>query len=263
MRQIDPYSEMARQALASSIAQPGAGAANMLALWGGVDPTSLAMARNLGQQIGGNLALGSALDPITRMQIEQSSRAAQGARGNIYGVAPAVEEAMTQGQAGLALQQARQQAAQSYLASGVSPGTTALNLLRNQQAATQSYLGSGVTPYQAGAGYLSAAQQAGAAASAGGPVYQPASLGSPYSYLNPNYGLQTAQNTTSMYNQMLNAYGMQGAMSGGPNRAMGALAGGLGGAASGALMGAAVGGVGAIPGAIIGGIGGAAQGYFR
>jgi hypothetical protein len=261
MAQIDPYSEAARQALARSIAEPGAGAADMLTLYGQVDPTSLAMRQALGGQVGGDLALGATLDPTTQMQIAQSSRAAQGARGNVYGVGPAVEEALTQGQAGLALRAQRQQAAQSYLQSGVDPGTVALNLLRNQQAATQSYLGSGQTPYQAGAGYLAAAQQAGQAASAGGPVYQPASLGSPYSYLNPTYGLQTAQNTTGMYNQLLNAYGMQQAGVG-PNRLLGAGVGALGGAASGALMGAAAGGVGAIPGAILGGVMGGAKGYF-
>jgi hypothetical protein len=262
MRQIDPTSEAARQWLASSIAAPGAGAAGMLGLYGQIDPTSLAMSRALGGQVGGNLALGSALDPTTQMQIEQASRAAQGARGNVYGVAPAVQEAMTTGQAGLALQQARQQAAQSYLQSGVGPGPTALQLLRNQQAATQSYLGSGVTPYQAGAGYLSNIQNQAQQAAGGGPLYQPTGISpNPYSYLNPTYGLSMGQEANQWYNSLLSQYGM-GMAAAGPNRGMGALAGGLGGAASGALAGAPAGGIGAIPGAIIGGIGGAAKGYF-
>jgi hypothetical protein len=264
MAQIDPATEAARQALAGSIAQPGLGAANMLGLWGQVDPRSLAMAQQLGQQIGGNLALGSTLDPTTQMQIEQAARAAQGARGNVYGVAPAVAEALTQGQAGLALQQARQQAAQSYLASGVSPGSTALNLLRNQQQATLNYLGSGQTPYQAGAGYLANAIGQANQAAAGGPVYQPTGITqtpTPYSYLNPTYGLSMGQQANQMYNSMLQSYGMQQAGAG-PNRGMGAAAGALGGAASGALMGSAAGGIGAIPGALIGAVGGAASGYF-
>jgi hypothetical protein len=270
MAQIDPQSEAARQWLASSVVQPGAAAQNMLGLWGGIDPTSLATAQQLGQQIGGNLALGSTLDPTTQMQIEQAARAAQGARGNVYGVGPAVEEALTQGQAGLALQQARQQAAQSYLASGVSPGQTALNLLRNQQAATTSYLGSGQTPYQAGAGYLANVQNQAQQAAAGGPLYQPTGISpNPYSYLNPVYGLSSGQNAAQMYNQMLSSYGMgMAGQSGGG--AGGALAGAAGGALSGALGGAAAGSIipgvgtviGGVAGGLLGGLGGGLKGYY-
>jgi hypothetical protein len=204
------------------------------------------------------------------MQIEQASRAAQGARGNVYGVAPAVQEALTQGQAGLALQQARQQAAQSYLQSGVGPGPTALQLLRNQQAATQSYLGSGVTPYQAGAGYLANIQNQAQQAAGGGPLYQPTGISpNPYSYLNPTYGLSMGQEANQWYNSLLSQYGM-GMAGAGPNRGMGALAGAAGGALSGALGGAAAGSivpgigtaVGAIGGGILGGLGGGAKGYF-
>jgi hypothetical protein len=263
MAQIDPQSEAARQWLASSIAQPGAAATNMLGLWGQIDPNALAASQALGQQISGNLALGSTLDPTTQMQVEQAARAAQGARGNIYGVAPAVQEALTQGQAGLALQQARQQAAQSYLQSGVSPGATALQLLRNQQAAAQSYLGSGVTPYQAGAGYLSNIQNQAQQAAGGGPLYQPTGISpNPYSYLNPTYGLSMGQEANQWYNSLLSQYGM-GLANAGPNRGMNALIGGVGGAASGALAGAAAGGIGAIPGALVGGVAGAAGGYAR
>jgi hypothetical protein len=270
MAQIDPTSEAARQWLASSIAAPGAGAAGMLGLYGQIDPTSLAMSQALGGQIGGDLALGSTLDPTTQMQIEQASRAAQGARGNVYGVAPAVQEALTQGQAGLALQQARRQAAQSYLQSGVGLGPTALQLLRNQQAATQSYLGSGVTPYQAGAGYLSNIQNQAQQAAGGGPLYQPTGISpNPYSYLNTNYGLSMGQEANQWYNSLLSQYGM-GLANAGPNRGMGALAGAAGGALSGALGGAAAGSAipvigtaaGAIGGGIIGAVGGGAKGYF-
>jgi len=280
MAQIDPQSEALRQQLATSYATPlsqatGAPDAAMLqsylTAYKNLDPQSYATMQALGQQVGGDLALGSTLDPTTQIQIQQAARAAQGARGNVYGVAPAVQEAMTQGQAGLALRQQRQQAAQSYLASGLTPGQTALSLyqqqlgnLRQAQAGATSYLGSGQTPYQAGAGYLANAINMGSQASAGGPVYQPTGITqspSPYSYLNPTYGLSVGQQANQMYNSMLQSYGMQQAGAG-PNRGMGAAAGALGGAASGALMGAAAGGVGAIPGALIGAVGGAASGYF-
>jgi hypothetical protein len=263
MAQIDPTSEAARQWLASSIAAPGAGAAGMLGLYGQIDPTSLATSQALGQQIGGNLALGSTLDPTTQMQVEQASRAAQGARGNVYGVAPAVQEAMTQGQAGLALQQARQQAAQSYLQSGVSPGATALQLLRNQQGATQSYLGSGTTPYQAGAGYLSNIQNQAQQAAGGGPLYQPTGISpNPYSYLDPKYGLSTGQEANQWYNSLLNQYGM-GMANAGPNRGMGALSGAAGGALSGAMAGSALGPYGTAIGAGVGALAGGISGYAR
>jgi hypothetical protein len=264
MAQIDPASEAARQWLAGSIAAPGAGAAGMLRLYGQIDPTALATSQALGQQIGGNLALGSTLDPTTQMQVEQAARAAQGARGNIYGVGPAVQEALTQGQAGLALQQARQQAAQSYLQSGISPGATALQLLRNQQAATQSYLGSGVTPYQAGAGYLSNIQNQAQQAAGGGPLYQPTGISpNPYSYLNPTYGLSMGQEANQWYNSLLSQYGM-GMAGAGPNRGMGALTGAAGGALSGALAGSAAGpGYGTLIGAGIGAVAGGFSGYAR
>jgi len=308
MSQIDPASEALRQQLASSYGTPLAqagqppNAANLqsyLNAYQQLDPKSYALMQGLPAQYasylagtGGalslaqkNMALGSTLDPTTQIQVEQAARAAQGARGNVYGVAPAVEEAMTQGQAGLALQQQRYQnllsalstrqgglgAGASYLASGTTPGGTALSLyqqqlanLRGAQQGAQSYLGSGVTPYQAGAGYLANAQQAGAQASQGGYAYQPSALGaSPYSYLNPNYGLSFGQNVNQTYQNMLQGYGYglagQQQQGGG---LMGAGVGALGGAASGALMGAAAGGVGAIPGALIGALGGAAKGYF-
>ena len=264
MAQIDPTSEAARQWLASSIAAPGAGAAGMLGLYGQIDPTALATSQALGQQIGGNLALGSTLDPTTQMQVEQASRAAQGARGNIYGVAPAVQEALTQGQAGLALQQARQQAAQSYLQSGVSPGATALQLLRNQQGAAQSYLGSGVTPYQAGAGYLANIQGQAQQAAGGGPLYQPTGISpNPYSYLNPTYGLSMGQEANQWFNSLQSQYGM-GMAGAGPNRGMGALTGAAGGALSGALAGSAAGpGYGTLIGAGLGAVVGGMSGYSR
>jgi len=316
MAQIDPASEALRQQLSTSYATPLAqatGAPNpamlqsYLQAYQQLDPATYAAMQalpgqyrqylgGLNQALGtaqGQMALGSTLDPTTQIQVEQAARAAQGARGNIYGVAPAVEEAMTQGQAGQALQQQRYgnllsalsgyggglgQTA-SYLAGGATPGATALNLyqqqlgnLRQAQAGTTSYLGSGQTPYQAGAGYLANAQNMANQAAAGGPVYQPTGISqtpTPYSYLNPTYGLSMGQQANQMYNSMLQSYGMQQAgQSGGGG--MGALAGGLGGAASGAMSGAMLGSVvpgvgtavGAVAGGLLGGLGGGAKGYF-
>lgn len=75
------------------------------------------------------LALGSQLDDVTQMQVEQQARKGQADRGNLYGSGQAAVEAMTTGQAGQALLQQRQQAAQaaqgnmqSYLTSGATAG---------------------------------------------------------------------------------------------------------------------------------------------
>jgi hypothetical protein len=76
------------------------------------------------------LALGSQLDPVTQMQVEQQARKGQADRGNLYGSGQAATEAMTTGQAGQALLAQRQQAAaaansgmQSYLTSGATLGS--------------------------------------------------------------------------------------------------------------------------------------------
>lgn len=307
--QIDPATEALRQQLAQSYATPlaqGAGPPSAgtiqsyLNTYQQLDPTTFAALQALGPQYQSQLgatgqalniaqqqeALGPTLDPLSQMQIQQAVRAAQGARGNVYGTPQLVEEAMTQGQAGLQLQQQRYQnllsalgqqqsalgAQQSYLGSGVTPGAIGLNLyqqnLANLRAAQQgalSYLGSGQTPYAAGAGYLANAQQQGAAAAQGGPTYSPAGLASPYSYMNPAYGQQTAATSLGYYNQMANLYGTQLAYGGGQQQGgLGGAAGGaLSGAASGALAGSVIPGVGTALGAIGGGLLGGLGGYFK
>ncbi|NBQ98476.1 MAG: hypothetical protein EBU12_09750, partial [Microbacteriaceae bacterium] len=55
---------------------------------------------NLEQEAINQLALGSQLGAEEQRQYQQAARAAQTARGNIFGVAPAVEEAVTTGAAG-------------------------------------------------------------------------------------------------------------------------------------------------------------------
>jgi hypothetical protein len=288
MAQIDPATEALRQALAQSyltpLQQAGAPSAEQfqreLALYGQIDPTGLAARQNLEAQLASQAALGSALDPVTMRQIEQQVRAGQVGRGNVYGTPQLVEEAMTTGQAGLALQQARQQALGQFLQGGLSPGDVALNLYNQQQAqlrAAQSaaggYLASGVTPYQAGAGYLSTAEQRAAAAAQGGAVYNPQGQSGYYTGQGvasfPQYGLDISQ-LANQWQQSMN-YGqyagynaqLAGAQRGGMGGSgAGAAKGAISGAASGALAGSAAGGIGAIPGALIGAIGGGLGGYF-
>ena len=226
MAQIDPATEALRQQLAQSyatpLAQAGAPTAGQfqsyLDLASQIDPTSMAGRQALGQALTSDVALGSQLDPITQREVEQSTRLAQAARGNVYGTPQLTEEAMTTGQAGLALQQQRRQALQSYLGSGQTTGDVALNLynqqmqqLRNQQAGALGYLGSGQTPYQAGSNYYQQAMQNASNAAQGGPVYNPQSLGQGMTgtaQQAPSYGLDIgAQSQNFMqgmnYGQML------------------------------------------------------------
>jgi hypothetical protein len=284
MAQIDPSSELLRQGLAASYLSPLINAANPTAqqfqsyldMYGQVDPTTLAARQKLGSDLAAQEALGSQLDPETAREIEQQVRAGQTARGNVYGTPQLVQEAMTRGQAGLALQQQRQQMLGSYLQSGISPGDVALNLyqmqqnqLRAAQAAAQSYLGSGTTPYQAGASYLNQAEQRAAAAAQGGAAYMPQGPSGYYTGAGtssfPQYGIDMSQ-LANQWMQGMN-YGQyqgyaltpqkKGGFSGG-----GAASGALSGAGSGALAGSALGPWGTVIGGVAGGIMGGLGGGF-
>ena len=304
MAQIDPASEALRQSVASSYlpqlnqisglvsqvtGQAPTSAADALAKYQQLDPQGYAAIQQLGgsessylKQATDQLNLGSQLDPVTARQVEQQTRLAQAARGNVYGTPQMAEEAMTTGQAGLALQQQRQQAAQaaqgnmqSYLTSGATLGATgqglynqglsnqvtALGLQQNANQAALGYLGSGQTPYQAGASYLNQANQNAGTAAQGGPVYQPASLGaSTQAAQIPQYGLDIGQQSQNWYNS-LQAYSGQGTPT--KNKGAAAATGALSGAASGAAAGTmAYPGIGTAIGAGVGALAGGASGYF-
>ncbi|NBW19180.1 MAG: hypothetical protein EBR82_65505, partial [Caulobacteraceae bacterium] len=81
-------------------------------------PETEAFRRDVEQRIAGQVALGSQLGAEEQRQYQQAARAAQTARGNIFGVAPAVEEAVTTGAAGEQRLAARLGAAQGFLSSG-------------------------------------------------------------------------------------------------------------------------------------------------
>jgi hypothetical protein len=311
MAQIDPASEALRQNVASSYlpqlnqisglvsqvtGQAPTSAADALAKYQQLDPQGYAAMQQLGgsessylKQATDQLNLGSQLDPVTARQVEQQTRLAQAARGNVYGTPQMAEEAMTTGQAGLALQQQRQQAAQaaqgnmqSYLTSGATLGATgqglynqglsnqvtALGLQQNANQAALGYLGSGQTPYQAGASYLNQANMNAANAAQGGPVYQPAALGSTTQAAQiPQYGLDIGQQSQNWYNS-LQAYNGGGlpTKNKGVAAATGAATGALSGAVGGATLGSSVPGIGTLAGAAIGAGAGAltggAGGYF-
>jgi hypothetical protein len=287
---IDPASETLRTALANSYLTPlqqaqtpsAADYQTYLDQFKQLDPEEYAQRQGLATSMDSYLkqaqdqaALGSQLDPVTARQVEQQTRLGQAARGNVYGTPQMVEEAMTTGQAGLALQQQRQAqlgtalgAQQSYLGAGLGLGDTAMSLyqqnrtnLQNAQGSALSYLGSGQTPYQTGASYVNQANQNAAMAAQGGPQYNPSALGAGYGAAQiPQYGLDIGQQAQNWYNSF-SAYG-GGSAAPAKNQGQQAAVGALSGAASGALTGAAAGPYGALIGAGVGAVAGGVKGYY-
>jgi hypothetical protein len=109
---------------------------------------------NLEQEAINQLALGSQLGAEEQRQYQQAARAAQTARGNIFGVAPAVEEAVTTGAAGEQRKLARYGAATQFLASGQNT-SDALKadiafrdaLLQNRLGAASGFVAGGPSIY--------------------------------------------------------------------------------------------------------------------
>ena len=293
MAQIDPTSEALRTSLGQSYADTlskantppsAADYQSYLNTFQQVDPEEYAQRQGLATSMDSYLksmqdqfALGSQLDPTTAKQVEQQTRLAQAGRGNVYGTPQMVEEAMSTGQAGQALQQQRTQnlaaalgGQQSYLGAGLGLGDTAMSLYQqglankgNAQQNTLSYLSSGQTPYQAGAGYLNQANATAANAAQGGPVYQPASLGAGNlgtAQQAPQYGLDVGSQAQNYFNSLNNAYGSGAA--GTKNKTTSAVTGAATGALSGATAGSALGPYGTAGGAVVGGVMGGLSGYY-
>jgi hypothetical protein len=255
-----------------------------LNLYKQIDPEGYAQHANLAtsmdqyvQQMQQQAALGTQLDPETVREITQATRQGQVARGNVYGTPQLMQEAVTRGQAGLAIQQQRQaQLAsalgqqQGYLSSGMGLGDIANSLYQQgfarnmaQQNAALGYLGSGQTPLAAATSYMGMGEQAAGAAAQGGTQYNPASLSPTYTGAGasqfPQYGIDTSQLANQWYNS-LGAYGGQAAA---PNKTGKALSGAATGALSGATAGTAISpGIGTAVGALAGAGLGAASSYY-
>ena len=133
------------------------------------DPTGYEVRQMLGEAAKEDLARGTELSPDMARQVTQQERAAQSARGNIYGSAPAAAEAMSLGDAGFRMRQQRLANAASFL--------------------------SGTTPV-AQFGQISGAQ---AGASPFNPMGIQAGIG-----VNPNAGAQGQQWAMNAYNTQMN-----------------------------------------------------------
>ena len=161
------------------------------------------------------LRLGSTLGAEERRGYEQAARAAQTARGNIFGLGPAVQEAASIGAAGEQRKLARYGAATAFLGSGETTGAaTARDLgLRNaleqsRLGAAQGFVAGGPTMYNLASQRLGAQQgllnnylAASQPQQTGGFQATP-SAANPYAYVNPNAGFIGAQNAASIYNTL-------------------------------------------------------------
>jgi hypothetical protein len=126
-----------------------------------IGETSTAQTENLRntleQEAINQLKLGSTIGAEERRGYEQAIRGAQTARGNIFGLGPAVQEASQIGAAGEQRKLARYGAAQQFLASGQSTGDALRSdlafrdaLQQNRLGAASGFLASGPSLYNLG-----------------------------------------------------------------------------------------------------------------
>jgi len=104
-------------------------------------PQTEELRNTIEQEAMNQLRLGSTIGAEERRGYEQAIRGAQTARGNIFGLGPAVQEASQIGMAGEQRKLARYGAAQSFLGSGESTGAAAGRDLALRQGLEQNRLG--------------------------------------------------------------------------------------------------------------------------
>lgn len=188
-----------------------------------IGPTTTAQTEELRntieQEALNQLKLGSTLGADELRQYQQAARAAQTARGNIFGVAPAVQEAVETGAAGEARKLARFGAASQFLSSGETTGAAQARdvglrnaLEQNRLGAAQQFLASGPTVYNlANQRYGQQLDILGKLSTAATPQGTAGFTSTPtanagYQYVNPNAGFQGAQNASSIYGTMADIY---------------------------------------------------------
>ena len=194
------------------------------------------------------LRLGSTLDQEVRRNVEQGVRAAQTARGNIFGVGPAVEEAMQTGLAGEQRKLARYGAAAQFLGSGQTRGDALQQnlafrdtLLNNRLGQAANFIAGGPSIGNLSQARLGQQQNMFAnyinANQANPGQFNPQTIQNPfYQTTDPQIPAALTQTAASIYNTMQNAqasmYGSQvGAIASSyrsPAQAFGSIAGGFG-----------------------------------
>ncbi|NBW16556.1 MAG: hypothetical protein EBR82_52120 [Caulobacteraceae bacterium] len=157
------------------------------------------------------LRLGSTLDESVRREVQQATRGAQAARGNVFGVGPAVEEAM---QTGLMAEQRRNQrygAAAAFLGSGQSRGDQAARNTSLRQSldlarlgAANDFVAAGANPYNLAAQRVSntnanAINYINAQNAASGGFANTANVVNPFMFVDPQAGFRGAQNAANIF----------------------------------------------------------------
>ncbi len=136
LRQIDPESYKTAVGLGRQYRQMAT-----QPLGATTTPQTEEFRNTLEQEAMNQLRLGSTIGAEERRGYEQSIRGAQTARGNIFGLGPAVQEASQIGAAGEQRKLARYGAAQSFLGSGETTGAAAARDLAFRDSLQQNRLG--------------------------------------------------------------------------------------------------------------------------
>jgi hypothetical protein len=160
------------------------------------------------------LRLGSTLGAEERRGYEQAARAAQTARGNIFGIGPTVQEAAQIGLAGEQRKLARYGAAQSFLGSGETTGAATARDLALREGLQQNRLGAASNFIAGGPSLYNLAGQRLAQQNASFQNYINANQAMPnqfqtgpaanqfYQTTNPAIPVQLANNASNIYNTM-------------------------------------------------------------
>ena len=188
-------------------------------------PQTEELRNTLEQEALNQLRLGSTIGAEERRGYEQAIRGAQTARGNIFGLGPAVQEASQIGMAGEQRKLARYGAAQSFLGSGESTGAAAARDLALRDSLQQNRLGAASNFIAGGPSLYNLAGQRLAQQNASFQNYINANQAMPnqfqtgpaanqfYQTTNPAIPVQLAGNASSIYNTMsdytANTYGAQ------------------------------------------------------
>jgi hypothetical protein len=210
-------------------------------------PQTEELRNTLEQEALNQLRLGSTIGAEERRGYEQAIRGAQTARGNIFGLGPAVQEASQIGAAGEQRKLARYGAAQSFLGSGETTGGAAARDLALREGLQQNRLGAASNFIAGGPSLYNLAGQRLAQQNASFQNYINANQAMPgqfqtgpaanqfYQTTNPAIPTQLAGNAASIYNTMSDytarTYGAQvGAIASQPSGAQqfGAIASGIG-----------------------------------
>lgn len=211
-------------------------------------PQTEQLRQTIEQEALNQLRLGSTLGAEERRGYEQAVRAAQTARGNIFGLGPAVQEAAQIGRAGEERKLARYGAAQQFLASGETTGAAAARDLALREGLTQQRLGAASGFLAGGPSLANLAQQRLAQQNLAAQQYIQANQPLPgqfqtqglpnqfYQTTDPRIPVQLASNAANIYGTMsdyqASTYGAQvGAIAStyqSPFQAFGQVAGGIG-----------------------------------